>query len=137
MSASNEVEPICCPKFDPAPWDDQIIEWQNVKFVKEKVFTILYMPVNFGSVMVKLDKKMQAAGVNFVGGLCLSDHTSMWKMDLYAAVDKELPGAENVTLSGRFYSRVYEGPFKDTGKWCKDYQKVCSEKGYKIKKMYM
>jgi len=70
--------------------------------------------------MVKLDKKARAAGVNFMGGLCLSDHTSMWKMDLYAAVDKELPGAENVTLSGKFYSRVYEGPFKDTGKWCKD-----------------
>jgi len=40
MSSPNEVEPVCCPQFDPAAWDDQLIEWQNVKFVKEKVFTI-------------------------------------------------------------------------------------------------
>jgi hypothetical protein len=58
-------------------------------------------------------------------------------MDLYLAVDKTVPGAENVTLNGTFYSRVYEGPFKDTGKWCKDYEAKAQVKGYRIRKWYM
>jgi len=30
--------------------------------------------------------------------LCLSDHTSKWNMDIYLAVDKEVSGAQNITL---------------------------------------
>jgi len=43
-------------------------------------------------------------------------------MDVYCAVDKEILTLENTTLSGKFLSKVYEGPFKDTGKWCKDFE---------------
>lgn len=69
--------------------------------------------------------------------LCLSDHTSKWNMDIFLAVDQNIPGAENVTISGKFYSRVYDGPFKDTGKWSKDYDAKAKEKGLTIKKWYM
>lgn len=24
---------ICCPEFDPIPWDDKIIEWENKRFI--------------------------------------------------------------------------------------------------------
>jgi len=60
-----------------------------------------------------------------------------WNMDLYLAVDKEVPGAENITLSGKFISKVYEGPFKDTGKWCDDLSSYVKGKGMDLKKMYM
>jgi hypothetical protein len=33
-------------------------------------------------------------------------------MDLYLAVDKEVDGAENVTLNGKFLSKVFEGDFE-------------------------
>jgi hypothetical protein len=58
-------------------------------------------------------------------------------MDLYLAVDKEIEGANNVTLSGRFFSKVYEGNFKETGKWCEDFKSLTKNKGYAIKKWYM
>lgn len=127
----------CCPPFEPTPWDDQLINWQDKKFIKDKVFTLFYMPMNFGTVMKRLDQKVTVANATTVDYLCLSDHTSKWNMDLYLAVDKEIPGAENTTLSGNFYSRVYEGPFKDTGKWCKDFEEKAAQKGYTIKKWYM
>jgi hypothetical protein len=127
----------CCPPFEPTPWDDQLINWQDKKFIKDKVFTLFYMPMNFGAAMKRLDQKVTAANATMVDYLCLSDHTSKWNMDLYLAVDKEIPGAENTTLSGNFYSRVYEGPFKDTGKWCKDFEEKAEQKGYTIKKWYM
>ncbi|MFA5102703.1 MAG: hydrolase [Candidatus Thermoplasmatota archaeon] len=127
----------CCPKFDPTPWDGRFFEWSKKKFIKEAVSTFLHMPLNFGGMMKKLDEKVQNAQATISDGMCLSDHTSKWKMDVYLAVDKEIPGEENTTLTGRFLSKVYEGPFQDTGKWCKDFEQFASQKGVKILKWYM
>ncbi len=137
MNSNSIDETICCPPFDPAQWDDKVLEWQNKPFIKDKVFTFMFMPVGFGKVMKRLDEKVRAAEAIMPDYLCLSDHTSSWNMDLYLAVDKEIPNANNVTLSGKYFSKVYEGPFKDTGKWCKYYEKEAEGKGMKIKKWFM
>lgn len=133
----NENEPECCPKFDPKPWDDHLIVWEHKKFIRDKVWTLFYMPMNFGMVMKSVFQQVEKAKAICPDWLCLSDHTSKWNMDIYLAVDKEIPGAENITLSGKFYSKVYEGPFRDTKKWCKDYEVLTNSKGYTIKKEYM
>jgi len=127
----------CCPKFEPAPWDCKIFEWENKKFIKDKVCTLFYMPINFGSVMKRLNCKVEKAGAIMPDWLCLSEHTSRWNMNLYLAVDKEVPGAENVTLSGKFFSKVYEGPFKDTKKWCTDFKNDLKARGYETVKWYL
>jgi hypothetical protein len=137
MNNAATPESICCPEFNPKPWDDQILEWENKKFIRDKVFTLFYMPMNFGRVMKRLDAKVRKAGAHIPDGLCLSDHTSKWNMDLYLAVDRAVEGAKNTTLSGRYYSRVYEGPYQDTGKWCRDYEGHVQAKGWNIKKWFM
>lgn len=129
-------EPICCPKFDPNPWDDKNFEWKDKVFVKGSVFTIFYMPVNYGGTMVKLDKKIREAGADWSEGICLSDHTSSWNMDLFISVDKRVNTLENKIMNGTFYSKVYEGPFKETGKWFKDFDQILASKGYKDAKVY-
>jgi hypothetical protein len=128
---------ICCPEFNPAPWDDQVFEWNNKLFLRDHVCTLFYMPLNFGSVMRRLNKKVEAAGAVMPDWLCLSDHTSKWNMDVYLAVDKEVPASDNVTLNGKYYSRVYEGPFKDTGKWSEDFREKAKARGFVIRKWYM
>jgi hypothetical protein len=130
-------EETCCPQFDPAPWDEKTFEWKNKKFVKDKVRAVFNMPVNFGAVMKRLDEKVRESEATIPDYLCLSDHTSKWNMDVYLAVDKEIPGAENVTLSGEFLSKVYEGPFKETGRWCQDFEALAKSKNFGIKKWYM
>ncbi|MBN2378046.1 MAG: hypothetical protein JXD22_16735 [Sedimentisphaerales bacterium] len=128
---------ICCPKFEPAPWDNTTHKWTDKKFIRDKVFSIFYMPINFGKVMKKLDKLVKKANGTIPNGLGLSDHTSKWNMNVYLAVDKEIPEAENVTLSGEFFSKVYEGPYKDTPKWCKDFEALAKSKNLSIKKQFM
>jgi hypothetical protein len=137
MNQTSETEKICCPKYDAVNWDDKTLEWQKKQFVKASVFTLFNVPVNFGGAMRKLDKKFREAGAIMTDNLCLAHHTSKWNMDIYLGVDKEVAGTENVELSGKFYSKVYEGPFSDTGKWCKDYEGVVKSKGLEIKKWYM
>ena len=56
---------------------------------------------------------------------------------MYLAVDREIPGAENVTLSGDFLSKVYEGSYEDTEKWTKDFYHYATQQGKEIKKWYM
>jgi hypothetical protein len=87
--------------------------------------------------MKRLDKMVTKADAQMTDYLCLSDHTSKWNMDIFLAVDKEISGAENTTLSGKFFSKVYEGAYKDTGKWCKDFDNTAKSNGYTIKKEYM
>src|SRR5450759_5285593 len=111
MTSHEDQNQICCPEFDPAPWDGKMINWKDKKFIKDSVFTIFYMPVNFGKVMKRLNKKVTEAKAEMPDWLCLSDHTSKWNMDLYLAVDREIPGEKNVSLNGKFLSKVYEGPF--------------------------
>ncbi|MDD4637281.1 MAG: hypothetical protein PHI48_09825 [Bacteroidales bacterium] len=127
----------CCPMFDPEPWDDTVFDWDHKLFIRDKVCTLFYMPMNFGKVITRMVNKLELCGATTPGFLCLSDHTSKWNMDLYLAVDKEVPGADNCTLSGKYYCKVYEGNFNKTGEWCKDYESVAKGKGYEIKKMYM
>jgi hypothetical protein len=127
----------CCPKFDPAPWDEKMFEWKNKRFVKGKVFSLFNMPMTFGKVIKNLNEKVEQAHATIPEYVCLSDHTSKWNMDLYLAVDKEIPGATNVTVSGKFLSKVYEGPFQDTGKWCKDFEQYAQSKNLTITKWYM
>lgn len=130
-------EKICCPKFDYASWDGKTFDWDNKKFIIDRVFTLFYIPMNFGGVMKRVYEKVEKAGVTIQEGMWLSDHTSKWNMNLYLAVDKEVAGAENTTLSGKFLSKVYEGNFKDTGKWMQDFENYAKGKGVSVKKMYM
>ncbi len=127
----------CCPKFNPEPWEGKVLDWKDKKFIKDSVKTFMYMPINFGGVITRMMKKVDSAGVKTPDMMALSDHTSKWNMDLYLAVEKEIEGAENVTLSGKFLSKVYEGDFKDTGKWGDDFKKYAKAESYKIKKWYM
>jgi hypothetical protein len=131
------ADDTCCPQFDPVPWDAKTFEWSDKKFIKGKVLTLFFMPINFGPVMRGLMGKIEAAGGTALDWLALSEHTSRWNMDVYVAVDREIPGAENTTLSGRFFSKVYEGPFQNSGAWCKDFRAVAAEKQLNIDKLYM
>jgi len=128
---------ICCPEFNPVPWDGKTHTWVNKRFIKDRVCTIFYMPLNFGSVMRRLDRKIRDSGGLIPDMLGMSDHTSKWNMDVYLAVDREINNAENLTISGEFFSKVYEGPFSDTGKWCSDFEKSAGDIKKTIKKMYM
>ena len=49
MNTGENKEFDCCPPFDPKDWDNKTFEWKDKKFIKDKVFSIFYMPLNFWS----------------------------------------------------------------------------------------
>ena len=127
----------CCPQFDPSPWNEKNMVWKNKRFIKDSVRTLFYMPINFGSVMTRGVGKIEKSGAKLVEGLILSEHVSMWKMNVYMAVDKQVPLAENTNISGELVTKVYEGDFKDTGKWMKDYEKYVNNRKKTVERTFL
>jgi hypothetical protein len=128
----------CCPRFDPEPWDEKEFQWENKLFVKDKVRCLFYMPLGFGKVITRIMEKIGAAGAfTPEPPLSLSDHTSRWNMDLYVEVPKQVPGTECVRLSGTVLTKVFDGPFKETGRWCERMTEWVKSKGKTIRKLFM
>ena len=131
-----DSETGCCPRFNPEPWDEKEVTFQDKLFIKDHVRSFLHIPLNFGKVMVKNMEMIQKADALSPEPLLLSDEKSLWGADIYIAVSKEVPGAEMVRVSGTFLTKVFEGPYKNAGKWAKEMAEYVKAKAKNMEKMY-
>ena len=115
-----------------------IILWgrKGKLFLKDHVKTFLHIPVNFDKVMVKNMGRIEAAGALPPEPLMLYDDKGLFGSDVYIAVGREVPGAEMTTISGTFLSRVFEGPFQNSGKWADEMKGYVKARGKELKKLY-
>lgn len=134
MSTNNTEE--CCPRFNPEPWDDKVITWQNKRFLQDHVTSFFHIPLNYGSVMARNDKTIRAAGACTDTQIILTDENSLWGADVYIEVSKDVPNARMSTLSGTFISKVFEGPYRNMRKWIDDMKAHVSTKNKSIRKLY-
>lgn len=134
MCAENSAE--CCPRFNTEPWDGKELKWEGRMFVKDRVRSILHIPLNFGAVMVRNMKRIAEAGATAPDMVVLSDENSLWGADVYIEVAKDVPGAQMATISGTFLSKVFEGPYKNIRSWIEEMKQYVSSQGKAIKKMY-
>jgi hypothetical protein len=130
------AETGCCPRFNPAPWEDKEITWEEKLFLKDHVLSFFHIPLNFGKVMVKNVEKIKAAGALPESPLMLSDENSLFGSDMYINVAKEIPGAQMVRISGTFLTKVFEGSYQNMGKWVKEMQEFVKARGKDLKKLY-
>lgn len=138
MNSPYPSETGCCPRFAPELWDEKELQWEQKLFLKDRVRCLFFMPLNFGGVMARnLARIGQVGAFTPAVPLVLSDHTSKWNMDLYIEVTSEIPGAEHTRLSGLFLSKVFEGPYKNTGRWCREMEGWVQSKGRAIKRQLM
>jgi hypothetical protein len=127
----------CCPPFDPAPWHDKQLSWRDKRFLKDHVRCLFHLPLNMGARMKRDQELIAAAHAEEEPRLILSDGSSPWSMDLYVAVSRDVPGAQMTTLSGTFLTKVYEGAYRDAGKWAADMQQHVASKGRELEKLYL
>jgi hypothetical protein len=126
----------CCQRFDPAPWDEQQIEWQDKRFVKDRVRACLHIPLNFGAVMTRNLTAIAAANALPETMLILSDEISLWGADVYIAVAHDVPGATMASLSGTFLTKVFEGPYRNMRAWIAEFQRFVAGRGQTIRHLY-
>lgn len=126
----------CCKRFNPGPWNNKVIRFGNKLFLKDRVKSIFHIPLNFGSVMKRDMEKIAEAKALAKTPVLLSDENSLWGADVYIAVSKKVKGFEIVKMPGTFLSKVFEGPYKNIGKWIKEMQKYVDSKRKRAKKIY-
>jgi hypothetical protein len=134
MSKGNPDE--CCPRFDPQPWDGKELRWQDKRFVKDRVRSILHIPLNFGAVMKRNVGQIEAADARPETMAVLSDENSLWGADVYIEVTRDIPGAKMASISGTFLCKVFEGPYQNVRKWIEEMKAFVKSKGKSIRKLY-
>lgn len=73
---TNNIEE-CCPRFNPGPWNDKIITWQDKRFVQDHVTSIFRIPLNFGAVMERNHRAIRAADACTDARIVLTDENSL------------------------------------------------------------
>ena len=136
----NKESNTCCPKFNPDLWNEKTHKWKEKLFIKDTVRQIFHMslPSSIKKTVTRMWEKAQEvkADPDIKDFLLLAYDPSPWKSELYMTITKEIPGAENVKLSGTYLSKVFDGPYNAVPKWIKEMEKYVSSKGKKTKKYY-
>jgi hypothetical protein len=97
----------------------------------------MHIPLNIGLVFKKTLGRIQDAGAAPSDErLTLSTDPSPWRGEHLFAVTKDVPGAEMTTLSGRYLTKVFEGPYRDAGKWARETASFVASKGKQLRKLY-
>jgi len=126
----------CCPRFNPDPWNDKVITWDNKRFVHDHVTSLFHFPLNYGVVMKRCLNKIREAGAGTDTRVILTDENSLWGADVYLEASKEVPIANMKTISGTFMTRVFEGSYRNMGVWIDDMKAYVAANGKQILKMY-
>lgn len=120
----------CCPRFDPAGWDGQDITLADKPFARAMTFSLFYIPLNMGRVISRVLGKMAKAGaVDDENYVVLSRDLSKFRAEHLFATRAPVGGEENITLSGQFLTKVFEGPYSQMGQWCDALHKLAAEHG--------
>jgi len=134
MSLSKPDE--CCPKFDPVLWDEKQVTWSRKKFVKDHVISFFHIPLNFGAVMARNIKTIEAENAVPQPRLVLSDENSLWGADIYFEVTKEIPSRSMSYISGTFLTKVFEGPYSNVKRWMEEMKSYANRENKEIQKLY-
>lgn len=130
---SDEKE--CCPKFDPAPWQERFVALDGKKFVKARVRSFLRIPLNFGGVVAQNMAAIRRADAEKPDMLMLSDENSWWGADLYLETKKDVPGVQMAALAGTFLAQAYEGNYRAMPKWIADIKLRVANKGKTVRRL--
>ena len=130
------INEVCCPPFDPETWQEKEIKWEGRTYVKDRLRCFFHIPLGFPKLMKRNMALIEAAGAKSDTQMIVTDACSPWRMDVYIDATKDVPGAQMTTLSGDFQAKVFEGPFKDIGKWIKAMEAYVKAKGRETKKIY-
>lgn len=137
MEGTESNSNIYYSEFNPEIWDNKLFEWNGKRFIFTKIKTIFCFPINYGRAMRKLTNFANSVHAISQDNMCLMHSTSMWKTDLYLTVDQYIKDADNISLSGSFYTKVYEGNIKDKNKWKKNFKQLLQNQQILSRQIYI
>jgi hypothetical protein len=131
---------VCCPEFDPVPWENKKHVWNDKLFLKDSVPELFHIPLPsmYAKVITRMWDKVNlySAAPETKDFLLLAYDPSPFKSELLMAITKEIPGEETVKLSGTFFSKVFDGPYNKVPKYIKEMDGYLATLKLKARKHY-
>ncbi len=132
----DNTETNCCARLDRQYWDERRFDWRDKLFLRDHIRAFLHIPLNFGSVISRDHAAVEGAAAYPEHPLWLTDEVSPWGSDIYVALDRPIENAELTRLSGTFLSKVFEGPYRDAGKWASEMEKYVAAQGRTVDRLF-
>ena len=133
----NKTQPgLCCPEFDPKTWDGLDLHFRDKLFVRTETRCLIHFPVNMGSVFARIWNKIKEAHADEEEFAVLSHDSSAWRSEHLFNVSHEVPGVENVRLTGDYLTHVFEGPYRDIPEWVREMGEIVKARGKAMGKLY-
>lgn len=137
-----KTDNVCCPKFNPDKWNEKTFDWDKKPFIKESIPTLFHIPFPpmIGKKITKMWKQAQAAQkteADKEDTLVLFTDPSAFRSEIYLSVTGQVLNANNVTLTGTFISKVFDGGYNAIPGFIKQMDKYLANQGKKAKKYYV
>jgi hypothetical protein len=128
----------CCAVPNTKDWDEQEVTFEEKRFIRMYTRSLFFVPLNMSKVMTRIQELANTAGAEMPpqDGMILSRDLSPWKAEQLYAVKKPVEGADNVTLSGKFVTKVFEGQYQDVKKWYDTLREYVASRGETVDKVY-
>lgn len=132
----------CCPEFHSEKWDKKTLSWNNKRFIKDSLPTFFHIPFppTIWKKMTRMWKAVEESGAvapNKEDTLVLFRDPSAFRSEIYISVEKDVPTENNVTISGNFASRTFDGGYNAIPKFIKVMDEYLAETGKKAKDYYI
>jgi hypothetical protein len=118
----------CCKILNPAEWDKKEIVWRDKPFYKSHYTAFFHVPLNLGKKIVEGIGKIEEAGLTDEQ-MMLSRNDTMWGADLLIPVKSKTDFFDTELVTGRFFTRLFEGHYGDMRKWIRETRIWCRGKG--------
>lgn len=130
-------EDKCCELMEKKDWEGKTFTWKDRLFVKKKYFSIFYMPLNIDGVLKKLMADLDAKKLMpKEHPIMLFRNEGFFGGEVLVAIKKNDPKYDVVSLSGKYYTKFYEGKsYGEVGKWYKDFSKAAKQNELEVTQM--
>lgn len=128
----------CCAVPNVTDWDEREVMFEKKPFIRMYTRSFMYVPLNMSKVMTAIQASAAEAGAEMSPEqvMILSRDLSPWKAEQLLAVTKPIEGADNLSLSGSFMTKVFEGPYQNAKKWYDALSSFATAKGKTVEATY-
>lgn len=118
-----------CPTLAPALWEGTRHAWKDRPFWVEPYRAIAHIPLGIGKKLERLLPDLKARGLLAEPVQVLFRNDRFFGGELWIALSREEPGAAAGKISGEFFSKYFEGHYRDAGVWYRKTAEACQAAG--------
>jgi hypothetical protein len=141
-TSKSQINEECCPTFHPEKWNEKTFCWNQKPFLIATVPTLFHIPFPpmIGKQITEMMKQAEKAhklSDDKEEILLLFTDPHPFKSVMLLSITDEVEDANNMTLTGTFLSKVFDGPPKAISKFIKEMNDWLAEEGKKASSYYV